>query len=70
MKLTLALTTTVILSLAACTSQNAYNSLRYYQEQDCQKMEKVDRDDCIRRSGMSYDEYQQQMKKQEQEKEK
>jgi hypothetical protein len=54
-----------ILSLPACTTENAYNSLRYYQEQDCQGMQKADRDDCMRRSGRSYDEYQQQMKKQE-----
>ena len=58
----------LILSLTACTTENAYNSLRYYQEQDCQSMQKTDRDDCMRRSGMSYDEYQQEMKKQEKDK--
>jgi hypothetical protein len=55
----------LILSLTACTTEHAYNSLRYYQEQDCQGMQKTDRDDCMRRSGMSYDEYQLEMKKQE-----
>ncbi len=54
----------LILSLQACTTENANNSLRYYQEQDCQSMEKTDRDDCMRRAGMSFDEYQQQMEKQ------
>ena len=28
-------------------------------------MQKTDRDDCMKRSGMSYDEYQLEMKKQE-----
>ena len=65
MKSLLPLSVITLLSLTACTSQNAYNSLRYYQEQDCQRMEKTDRDDCMRRSGMSYDEYRQEMKKQE-----
>ncbi len=55
----------LLLLLPACTTENAYNSLRYYQEQDCQSMQKEDRDDCMRRSSMSYDEYQQQMRKQE-----
>ena len=51
----------MILSVTGCTSQNAYDNLRYHQEQDCQKMQGADRDDCIRRSDMSYDEYQSQL---------
>jgi hypothetical protein len=56
----------MILSVASCTTQNAYDSLRYNRELDCQKMQGMDRDDCMRRSGMSYDEYQRQMKNQPQ----
>jgi hypothetical protein len=55
----------MIMPLTGCTSQNAYDSLRYHQELDCQKMQGADRDDCIRRSGMSYDEYQRQLNEQQ-----
>ncbi len=39
-----------------------------YQEQGCQKMQKTDGDDCMSRSGMSYDEYQREMKREGKEK--
>lgn len=52
----------MILLVTGCTTQNAYDSLRYHQEQDCQKMQGTDRDACMRRSDMSYDEYQSQLK--------
>jgi hypothetical protein len=54
-----------IISITGCTSQNAYDSLRYHQELDCQKIQGADRDDCMRRFGMSYDEYQRQLDKQQ-----
>jgi len=50
--------------MPGCTTQNAYDSIRYNRELDCQKMQGEDRDDCMRRSGMSYDEYQRQLKSQ------
>ncbi len=55
----------MIMSMTGCTSQNAYDSPRYQQELDCQNMQGTDRDDCIRRAGMSYAEYQRQLNKQQ-----
>jgi hypothetical protein len=45
-----------------CTARTAYDGLRYNQELNCQKMQGADRDDCLKRSDMSYDEYQRQLK--------
>jgi hypothetical protein len=45
-----------------CTARTAYDGLRYNQELNCQKMQGADRDDCVRRSDMSYDEYQRHLK--------
>ena len=53
----------ILLTGAGCTSQNAYDSLRYHQELECQKIQGSERDDCMRKSDMSYDEYQLQLKK-------
>lgn len=47
---------------AGCAARTAYDSLRYNQELNCQKMQGADRDDCLKRSDMSYDEYQRQLK--------
>jgi hypothetical protein len=58
----------VIYFTIGCSSQNAYDSLRYQQDLDCQKMQGADRDDCMRKSDMSYDEYQRQLKNQPQQK--
>jgi len=45
---------------AGCTARNTYEGLRMQQEMECLKL---DRNECTRRSGMSYDEYQRQLKK-------
>ncbi|MEK6744036.1 MAG: hypothetical protein AABZ15_10510 [Nitrospirota bacterium] len=61
---------TTLMILFACTgcAQVAYDSLRQNQSMNCQQMQgTADRDDCMRRSDMSYDEYQRQMNKQKQE---
>ena len=49
-----------------CTARTAYDSLRLHNEIECQKMQGPERDDCLKRSSMSYDEYQQQLNKQKQ----
>jgi hypothetical protein len=59
---------TVILLMACsgCTGRTAYDSLRYNRELDCQKMQgTADREECLKKSGMSYDEYQRQLNKQQ-----
>ena len=54
--------------VSGCTARTAYDSLRLHQEMECQKMQGAERDECLRRSDMSYDEYQQQLNKQKQDK--
>jgi hypothetical protein len=51
-----------------CGARNYYDGLRLGQEMDCQKLQGADRDDCARKSGMSYDEYQRRLKDREQKK--
>jgi hypothetical protein len=55
-----------VLFLVPACAQVAYDSLRANQELKCQKLQGADRDDCMRRSGMSYDEYERELRKQEQ----
>jgi hypothetical protein len=42
-----------------------YDGIRSAQEMECQRLPKSDQDECLRRSGMSYDEYQRQLKERE-----
>ncbi len=49
-----------------CGPGNIYDGLRFHQEMDCERLQGVDRDECSRRTGMSYDEYQRQLKDREQ----
>lgn len=58
----LILVTVSALTNACCTARTVYDSLRVQQEMECQKFPGADRDECARRSGMSYDEYQRQIK--------
>jgi hypothetical protein len=51
-----------------CGFRNYYDGLRLRQEMDCQKLQGADRDECAGKSGMSYDEYQRQLKEREQKK--
>jgi hypothetical protein len=67
---TLAIITFIFLTAigSGYRSGNYYDGLRLRQEMDCQKLQGADRDECARKSGMSYDEYQRQLKEQEQKK--
>mgnify|MGYP005840829823 CR=1 FL=1 len=47
-----------VLVAFGCGARNVYDSLRIYQEINCEKLIGTDREECLRRSGMSYDEYQ------------
>jgi len=56
----------LLTACSGCTARTAYDSLRYNRELDCQKMQgTADREECSKRSGMSYDEYQRQMNEQQ-----
>jgi hypothetical protein len=46
-------------------AQNMYDGMRLRQEMECEKMQGPQRDECMRRVGMSYDEYQRQLKERE-----
>ena len=52
----------VIVMTASCSTRNVYEGLRIQQDGECQKLQGIDRDECAGRSGMSYDEYQRQLK--------
>lgn len=47
---------------SGCSARNVYDGIRFHQEMDCSQLQGADRDECYRRSGMSYDEYQKQLK--------
>jgi len=54
--------TLMIAALSGCSNEVMYNSLRANQELNCSKLPRSDQDDCYRKSGASYDEYQRQLK--------
>lgn len=58
----------VLLSVmnASC-ARNVYEGLRMQQDMQCQKLQGFERDECVRRSGMSYDEYQRQLNERQKE---
>ncbi len=56
----------MILFVCSGCAQIAYESIKNSQSVDCQKMQgRADRDECLKRSDMSYDEYQRRMNKQD-----
>lgn len=61
---TITVTTAMLLIVmnAGCTAQNYYEGLRMRQEMECRSMQGADREECERRSGTTYDEYQRQLK--------
>ncbi len=62
----MAMVAMAMLSLFAGCAQVAYNTLQQNQALECQKLQgATDRDECLKRSSMSYDEYQRLLKKQE-----
>jgi hypothetical protein len=53
----------VLAALAAgCTARSYYEGFRQHQEIDCQRLQGMERENCLKQSGMSYDEYQRQLK--------
>ena len=55
-------------TFSGCGPRNVYDSLRYNQELKCQKLHGDDRDECFKQTGMTYDEYQRQLKERQQDK--
>lgn len=48
-------------TMSGCTTRTVYDSLRYNRELECQKLQGADQREFLRRTGMSYDEYQKQL---------
>jgi hypothetical protein len=54
----------LIVTASGCGPRNVYDGLRYNRELECQKLHGPDQSECLRRSGMSYAEYQRHLKEQ------
>jgi len=52
----------LLTAMSGCAKRTVYDSLRYSQEMECQKLLGADQQECLKRIGMSYDEYQKQLK--------
>lgn len=57
-----------VATISGCATRNIYEGLRMQQEMECQGLQGADRDECAGRSGMSYDEYQRQLKERQKDK--
>lgn len=56
----------ILFTVVGCT-QVAYDTLRNSRSFDCQKLQSsADREECMKRADMSYEEYQRQLDKQKQ----
>lgn len=64
----IAILTFISLSALQSGCAGIYDGLRTQQEMECIKRPGADQADCLRRSEMSYDEYQRQLKEREKEK--
>lgn len=67
-KVVIIITILVTVSSICCGTRNYYEGFRIQQEMECQKFQSPERDECERRSAVSYDEYQRQMKERDKEK--
>jgi hypothetical protein len=52
-----------VCSLFGCSNRGAYNALQTSQRNECEILQGVQRQECLSRLTMSYDEYQQARKK-------
>jgi hypothetical protein len=50
-----------VTTISGCATRNIYEGLRMQQEMECQSRPGANPEECFRRSGMSYDEYQRQL---------
>lgn len=52
----------LILFIYGCSGRSMYDTLRTYQEMRCNELQGHDREECLRQSGLTYDEYQKQLR--------
>lgn len=53
----------LMLSLCSCTNKQVYNSLQSGNQLECDKLQTVQRQECINRLGPTYDKYKDERKK-------
>lgn len=53
----------VFMALCSCTNKQVYNSLQSGNQLECDKLQTVQRQECINRLGPSYDKYEDERKK-------
>jgi uncharacterized FlgJ-related protein len=49
--------------LCSCTNQQIYNSTQISQKNECEKLQTVQRDECMKRLGPDYEKYEAERKK-------
>lgn len=53
----------ITLNLCACTNQQMYNSVQTNRQNECEKLQTVQRQECLKRLGMPYDKYEDERQK-------
>jgi hypothetical protein len=47
----------MVIGLNACTNQQVYNSVQTNQKNECEKLQTIQREECMKRLSLSYDKY-------------
>lgn len=53
----------LVFGLCSCTNEQAYNSVQNGNQLECDKLQTVQRDECLKRMGPSYDKYEEERQK-------
>ncbi len=53
----------LVAGLCACTNQQVYDSVQNGNKLECDKLQTVQRDECLKRIGPTYDKYEEDRKK-------
>ncbi len=50
-------------SLCACSNQQMYNSVQTNRQNECDKLQTIQRQECLKQLGMPYDKYEEERQK-------
>lgn len=53
----------IALGLCSCSNQQMYNSVQTNQQNECDKLQTVQRQECLKQLGMPYDKYEEERQK-------
>jgi hypothetical protein len=53
----------LVVSLCACTNEQVYDSVQASQRNECDKLQTVQREECLKRLAPSYDKYEKERQK-------